>query len=120
MKISLCIFTKCNSVFFLYFRTIYYLMSSGFELRIIISYSIISVCRLDVAAIQAELPWKMDYNSEIKTVGRSNIISGVFGGEDATRKVRRASVAVMSFLGCLELRKIGQPKYDWSWTSKSN
>lgn len=35
---------------------------------------------LDVAAIELELGKKLDYNHEIKTVGLSNIISGITGG----------------------------------------
>lgn len=35
---------------------------------------------LDVAAIQAELPYKMDFNEEMKTVGKSNVMAGIFGG----------------------------------------
>lgn len=36
---------------------------------------------LDVAAIEMELGAPLDYNHELKTVGISNAISGILGGE---------------------------------------
>ena len=35
---------------------------------------------LDVAAIELELGKKLDYDHELKTVGISNVVSGVTGG----------------------------------------
>lgn len=35
---------------------------------------------LDVAAIQAELPYKLDFNAEIEMIGLSNLLNGLVGG----------------------------------------
>lgn len=35
---------------------------------------------LDIAAVQAEYPEKLDFNAEMQTVGYANMLSGAFGG----------------------------------------
>ncbi|CAD7930694.1 unnamed protein product, partial [Amoebophrya sp. A25] len=35
---------------------------------------------LDVAAIQAEIPYRLDFNSEMRMIGISNLLAGISGG----------------------------------------